>query len=243
MRLFYFWSSNSIAEISKGGFLKKILLVVALVVSLFFSGSASAGDRQVEDPGIETSDVDLNAIPPILDPEYRHRKKGQFEFAPYGGSYLGNTLDQTWVVGERIYYHFNNTYALGQNFAYTRLYPDRSSIFGKNMDNNNLYLFDVEMMFSNDAALRVGSSLVEMDFFGTLGVGPMKINSSWEPTGLIGGGIKIYPGISWLAVRIDVNSYLHYTPQPGPDRFDADVLFLVGLSFVFPTDPSPYEKK
>jgi outer membrane beta-barrel protein len=178
--------------------------------------------------------VNPNDIPPILDPQFRHQKSNQFEISPYGGSYLGNTLDQTWLTGAKGYYHLDNTWALGLAYGYSRLSPDATSAFGINLVNNNMHIADAEVMISNDAALRVGKKLLEMDFYMTFGAGAMSINNAWEPMGLVGGGVKFYSDAPWLAFRIDVNSYAHYTNAPLLKNFDFDTAFLGGISFLFP---------
>lgn len=191
---------------------------------------------------IDISEEDLRGVPPILDPGYRHRKNNQFEFYPYIGAYVGATVDQTFAVGARLLYHFNNTWAIGANYSYSKLLTDRSSTFGQSITDTNMHIANAEVVISNDAALRVGKKVVELDFFMTLGAGSIKLNETWEPAGLIGGGVKVYPGKSWVVFRVDVNNYLHMTAKPGHDPFDFDVEFIGGVSFLFPTNPSPYEK-
>lgn len=186
-------------------------------------------------------EVDIHAIPPILDPHYRHRSKNQFEFSPYGGGYLGNTVNQTWNAGARLEFHINNTYALGVNYGFSRLMADESSTFGSSLKNKNLHLTDFHFMVSNDTAFRSGKHLIEMDFYATLGLAAMYISGQWQPAGMIGGGVKMYTGVPWLAFRVDVNSYLHFINQPGSDRFDGDIVLLGGISFLFPVNPSQYE--
>lgn len=197
----------------------------------------------VEPLSSSCSSGDIHAVPPALDPAYRHKKKGQVEFYAFGGSYLGNTLDQTWTAGGKLFYHLNNTFAIGPSFSYARLLTDKSTRFGRAMETPNAYIADMELMVSNDAAFRSGNSLIKFDFYFTLGVGALSLNNAWEPTGMVGGGVKFYPGISWFALRIDVNNYLHVTEQPGRDNFDADVAFIGGISILLPPKPSAYEKK
>ncbi len=188
-----------------------------------------SNDKEVTDQGL--------TVPPVLDPIFRHNKRHQFELNPYGGSYLGNSYGQTYLVGGRLYYYFNNTYGLGVAYGYSRLLTNTNSPFGSTLTNTNLHMIDFEVQISNDAALRVGNSQLEMDFYLTIGMGSLWTNTAWEPVGLIGGGVKIYTGLDWLAFRIDVNNYAHMTPQPGKNSFDFDVTFLGGVSILFPTRP------
>lgn len=170
----------------------------------------------------------------VFNVKERHQKSGEWEINPYGGSYLGRSLGQTWTAGSRLHYHLNSTWAFGANYGYLRNSPDPSSNFGKSVTNLNSHIVNAEALISNDAALRVGDSLLEMDFYLTLGAGAMSINSTWEPAGLIGGGVKFYTGKPWLAFVIDVNNYVHYTPIPAGNKFDFDVIFTGGVSFLIP---------
>lgn len=219
-----------------------VLLVISIIITASSYSFAATTNAPVADVDA-ISKEELKKVPPILDPQFRHRKKYQLEFSPYGGAYLGNSFGQTWAAGARQYFWLNNTTGLGVNYGITKLLTNRGTPFGSSLTDTFVQAITAEAAFSNDAALRVGTSLIEMDFYMTLGVGAMEINSNWEPTGLIGGGVKVYTPLPWLAFRIDVNNYAHMTPQPGKDPFDFDVTFLGGVSFLFPTNPSPYEKK
>lgn len=181
-----------------------------------------------------STEVDDKKIPPILHPDHRHQKANQVEISPYGGSFLGDTLGQTWLAGNRVYYHIDSTFAVGANYSFTKLMTDKSFGFGAAMTNSWMQGVGIEGMISNDAAFRVGNNLVEMDFYLTLGAAGLKINKSWEPAGIVGGGVKFYTGIPWLAFRIDVNNYIHFTTWPGDQNLDCDVTFLGGVSFLFP---------
>lgn len=214
--------------------MSKYLLAIAALLSLFAVFPARADDPQAKE--VE--------IPTILQPEHRTKRPLQFELVPYAGSYLGNTVGQTWTAGGKAYFHVDNTYSFGVNGAYARLATDRSSTFGRELHNNDMYLFDAETMISNDLAMRIGKKLFEIDLYLTLGVGAISINENIEPMGVIGGGVKIYTPIPWLAVRVDMNNYAHYTQKPGDDNFDFDVTFIGGPSFMFPSQrPKNSEKK
>lgn len=203
----------------------KFFLALFTILSMLFHSHLYANEP---DP----TDTD---IPDILVPENRIKRPLQFEIAPYGGSYLGNTVGQTWTAGAKAYFHVDNTFSFGFNGAYAELLTDRSSSFGKGIVNNNLYLADAEAMISNDLAMRIGKKLYEVDLYLTLGVGAISINNEMYPMGVIGGGIKFYTSIPWLAIRIDMNNYAHYTDTPGRDNFDFDVTFIGGPSFMFPS--------
>lgn len=228
-------------------FKKAVILSILFIGFIFPSFQTSASDKSSDDVKnaevSEAQDVDINAVPPILDPNYRHRKKHQFEFAPYGGAYLGNAIGQTWLIGTKVSYWLNNTVALGANYSYSRLLTNRGSPFGSILTDSNMQAINGQIVLTNDAALRVGDKLLELDFYMTLGMGSMYLNKTWELMGEIGGGVKFYTGIPWLAFRIDVDNYVHNVSQPGRDVIDFDFIISGGVSFLFPTNPSAYEKK
>jgi hypothetical protein len=223
--------------------MKRFFVLVVLVLTFFVPVNSFAEEVPENPESLEKGEkVDLKKIPPILDPHYRHHKKGQFELFPYIGSYLGASFGQTWIAGGRLGYHFNNTFSLNGGYAFSKLYLNKASGYGATLTSDNVHYVDGQLMISTDAAIRTGKSVLELDLFTSLGVGAVKANNMWEPMGIIGGGVKIYTGLPWLAGRIDVNAYLHPTKHETAEPIDVDVGFLGGLSFLFPTKPSPYEK-
>lgn len=172
-------------------------------------------------------------IPNALNPEFRIERAHYFELIPYGGSYLGNSAGQTFLAGTKGYYHINNTWAVGANLGYSRLFTNGMDNFGGSVHNKNLYLGDIEAVMSNDVAMRAGKSVIQIDFYFTLGAGMMRLNSYNEPMGVIGGGAKFYTKLDWLALAVDVINYAHFTEQPGKDSFDFDTAFTGGLCFMF----------
>lgn len=175
-----------------------------------------------------------DSIPAVLQPEYRHRKVHQAEIVAFGGSYLGRTVDSTFLVGGKAYFHISRMFALGASYGFS----SPSVGFAE----PETHLVNAELTISNDVAMRFGDSVVEADLYLTVGAGALRINGQWEAMGVLGGGLKIYTGLSWLAVRIDVNTYMHRRPLPGSAGFDADIALTPGLAFFFPPDPSPNER-
>ena len=51
---------------------------------------------------------------------------------------------------------------------------------------------------------------------------------------MIGGGLKVYLNPKWMALRVDVNSYIHPNPTITGNEIAGDVSFLFGLAFHFP---------
>jgi hypothetical protein len=72
------------------------------------------------------------------------------------------------------------------------------------------------------------------DLFATIGGGSIQINDIWKYLIVVGGGIRVYTPIPWLAIRFDINSYMHPTPGPGGSGFNADMVMNLGMSFMIP---------
>ncbi len=191
--------------------------------------AASPPPVPAEDAGCPAAT--LPGLPPVLDPACRHRKEWQAEVAPFGGSLLGPTLDATFVVGGRLWLHATSWLAAGASYGWSR--PSSGGM-------GDVHLVAGEVALSNDMAIRFGGTVVPADLYLTLGVGAARLRG-WEVLGVLGGGVKFYTGLPWLAVRIDVNSYLH--PTPGGDGVDVDLAVTPGVSFLFPAEAAPLERR
>lgn len=228
---------------SKNAVAALLLLALLMPAPLFAADADEPTDIVLDTSECGSADTNIHAIPPILDHNYRHRKKNQFEIYLNGGAYLGNSIGQTWLVGTKMTYWLNNTIGLGVNYTFSKLLTNRGSPFGSVITDSNMHAMSGQVVLSQAAALRTGKRVMEIDFFAMIGMGTMYLNGQWEPMGEIGGGAKFYTGLPWLAFRIDVDNYVHNTSQPGKDSIDFDVMLMGGVSFLFPSRPSPYETK
>lgn len=177
-------------------------------------------------------------IPRVLDPEFRHRKTNQVELALFGGTYTGPSLKKSWITGARGYFHLSNMFALGASYGFSHHAVNQFAGPGTLLRQRNTHYISGEGAMSTDVAMRMGRTLIEMDLYMTLGAGARQLDGDWGPLGVIGGGVKFYTGLSWLAVRIDVNNYLHKVG----DAVDMDVSFSGNVAFLFPPNPSPFER-
>ncbi len=174
----------------------------------------------------------------LYDRRYRFSKRHQSEISIFGGDYLGDEWLNNWDVGARYYFHLNNAFALGAEYMYNPIRADDSGVFGQSLKTEFAQTVTAQLMYSNDAAFRSSTkSVLEADLILTVGGGAMEINRVWEWVAVIGGGIKVYTPVPWFAVRFDVNSYMHPTPKPTGDAFNADLVMNVGFSFLFPKRP------
>jgi hypothetical protein len=174
------------------------------------------------------------SIPRILDTAYRHPKRHQLELTIFGGSYLGAHLKSSWLAGVRAYFHFDHMFALGAAYGTSQLAPSARENFGGAFDERTVHFVDGELSISNAVAMRVGKTLLELDLYLTVGAGAMRLNANWEFLGVIGGGIKVYTPVSWLAVRVDLNTFLHRTRRLDVSSIDGDITLTLGLSFLLP---------
>lgn len=162
-------------------------------------------------------------------------KKWQSEINIFGGDFLGDETHNSYDAGVKYYLHINNVLAVGASYTWSPIYTDKDSTFGRTLVNRNQHLIDGEVMFTNASALKSGKSIIGFDLFGYLGMGTIWINRHWEVMGVVGGGVKVSPGIDWFAIRLDVINYIHPTPNPNGDTINADIAMNGGVSFLFPT--------
>jgi len=200
--------------------MKTILPAFSLCFVLIFPRLALAAE---EEP---------SKIPTILDPEHRHQKTGQVELTLFGGTYLGASIKKSWISGAKGYYHINSMFAVGASYGYQWTAIDRLHASSPELEDRHTHFISGELAISNDVAMRLGSVLIELDLYLTLGAGAIQLDGDWDALGVVGGGLKAYPGISWLAIRIDVNNYLHRVRKPAGDTVDMDPSFSLGVSFL-----------
>lgn len=211
---------------------------LARVVGLRPDG-AEVGEPPPAAEVTRSQEVDLHAVPPILDPRYRHRKSGQLDLQLFGGRLVGSSIGDGYLIGGRLQFWFVRMLAVGVTIGRGAMGSDHD--FGEIGDTSITAVLG-HLELSNNAALKLGPNILEVDLFGRLGGGTWRLLEKWRPAGLIGGGIRIYFGLSWFAFRIDVTNHIHESPRPGGDQIDTDTLFAGTLVFFVPPDPSPYER-
>jgi hypothetical protein len=195
-----------------------------LLAAVLCALAPSAAARAADDAGCPD---DLRAVPPALDPRYRHDKALQVEAGIFGGTLLGRTIGSTFLTGARAAFHVDGTWAVMAEYGYSRW----------SGADPNRHLLTAATTISNDIAMRIARSVLHLDLFLTLGVGAVRQEDRWRPIGRIGGGMKLYPGLPWLAVRIDLDTWVH----PIGGRVDTDISLALGVSFLFPSRPAPLE--
>ena len=197
-----------------------IFLSTLIVVLCLFSASLHAEEQSTP-------------VPAGLDFETRHAKVYRFELEPFGGEYLGDDLNNSWIAGVRFGYRFNKNITLGATFGYSHINYDPNSSFGVIAHNKNEYISNGFVSFAVPMLQRTGKKISELDLFTSLGMGNLRINASNNMMGLIGGGIRMYFKPARVALRIDVNTYMYELPTSTGNSFNDDWTFTVGPSFFF----------
>ena len=178
------------------------------------------------------------AVPRVLDPDFRHNARLQMEIAPYGGSLLGSQVGGTWVAGVHAWFHIDDMFVVGASYGLTYLYGDTDSR-GDAITDPRVHLLSGELALKNAMAIRLGSAIVEADLYLTLGGGALLLNETWGVLGVLGGGVKFYTGVPWLAIRLDVDSYMH----GDGGSFQADMGLTLGVCFLFPAQAPRRQRK
>ncbi|HSA59703.1 MAG TPA: hypothetical protein VLJ37_08470 [bacterium] len=207
--------------------MKKTLSVINLLVLLallLVSVAARAKDKHQEE------------IPDALDYDRRKAVSRRFELSPYGGDFLGEKLNHSFVVGGNLQFNFTNTLGIAGDFAWSPSNPDRSSAFGATVANDNVYMMDGAFVVTMPSVFRSGKSMIEADLFTSLGAGVVRFDGSNRIGGFVGGGMKIRPNISWLAFRVEIRNYFAAVDNPVGGDFEYILNFRLGPTFLLPPD-------
>ena len=209
---------------------KNLVLCQAVLLFCLFSGALHA--EQEEAPREQLSE---STIPEDLDVDERDAEMSRLEITPYVGTYLGDTLQNSFLLGGVMDARISPYISLGGEFGWTRIAFDHDGTFGSGVTNRNLYLFEGVLTFNIPAAFLSRGSVVETDFFTTIGGGITRVNSTTRGNGFIGGGMKIYSPADWFGVRIEVRNYFSSLKLPdGRTDFTSDWTVTVGPTFMIP---------
>jgi hypothetical protein len=171
----------------------------------------------------------------VLDPATRKLNGNQLVVDGFGGVYLGGSVGHSFLAGGRATYFPIRHIGIGAAYGYSHVFN------GDGLDtirDPSVHIVNGQLETPLVAALRLGRRhLLELDLYGLFGAGAMRIADRWQPLGLVGGGVRIHPRIRWLAVRVDVLTFLHHTQRDDGKVFDSDVAFTLGLSFILPPGP------
>ncbi len=173
-----------------------------------------------------------STIPDGLNFTTRENKIKRLEIEPFVGEYLGNYLNNSYVLGMRVGYRLNGPITLGLEFNYSRMQFDDNSQFGLSVTNRNEYIGQATFTYAFPVLQRVGKGITEADLTTTVGVGAVHLNEKTRFAGSIGGGLKIYTSIPWFAFRFDVMTYMYSLPRLNDSKFADDWIFSAGPTFL-----------
>ena len=162
----------------------------------------------------------------------------------FGGPYHGDSFENSWQAGIEYAVHFTKHFGFGIDFIYSKADYTENRFYNTAgfFNNDNVYIIDGVFLANLPASLRIKKHTIESDLYLMLGAGTININSSFEPLGVLGGGMKIY-ALPWLALRFEIRNMFHTTNKPGgANEKDFDLLFNGGISFKIPPKIKPKKK-
>ncbi len=210
---------------------KKILSFIFLSFVLLSSFSVCAAKDSESKPSAESKPV--VEIPPGLDFKTRVAQRRLLEINPFGGNYLGNRLENSYITGMRLIFRVTDRFSVGSEFAYNRIEYDPSSDFGQIVTTRNQFIADVFGTYSIPILQRRGKLIEEGDIYFTLGLGNMHINGVDRIMGVVGTGSQIYFRRKWLGLRLDTRTYMYSIPRKSGSKYEDDWAFTIGPSFRF----------
>jgi hypothetical protein len=175
-------------------------------------------------------------IPDALDFDRRKAANRRLELSPYGGDFLGDKLNHSFVVGGNLQFNFTPTLGVAGDFAWSPANPDRTSAFGATVGDDNVYMMDGSFVVTMPSVFRSGKSMIEADLFTTIGAGVVRFDGSNRIGGFVGGGMKIRPNISWLAFRAEVRNYFTAVDNPVGGDFEYILNLRIGPTFLLPPE-------
>lgn len=176
----------------------------------------------------------------LLDPEQRYPKRGQIALDAFGGSFLGASVGSSYAAGGRVMVFITRLLGLGLSYTSSRLAAGHD--LGQVQD-RAIHLLNGQLELGVDTTVRISAKTVlEIDLFGTFGGGAVRLADEWKGMGVIGGGVRVYTGLSWLAVRIDVTNFLQGVPRADGRRFESNAAFTLGLSLHLPPRAVPRQR-
>jgi outer membrane beta-barrel protein len=169
-------------------------------------------------------------------------KTGRHELTLFGGYYVSDLLDGTFVVGGAYTYHLTEDAAIEASFGYsqvrsaiaTRLEQDRGVTVLPKEDRVFLVFTDLVWSPIHGKMRLFADSIVHFDLHGAVGVGIIDNSTSFGVAGQFGLGTKIFLSPSW-ALRIDVRDQLYRQQVLTVNQYVQDFSLTLGVSVFLPT--------
>lgn len=207
----------------------KIILTTFCLVLLSHVAIAEEAPDEEKEPKSKVP------VPEILDVYERNAELYRFEFTPYGGVFIGDTLQASYLAGANLDVRLTPMLSIGADFGWSRITFDKNSNYGSTVTNRNLYAIQGLLTLNLPGAYLSRNKVVEVDFFTTIGGGVLRINNSMRGDGFIGGGMKLYTNIApWFAFRVEARNYFSTLNSTDGSDFTTDWTVTTGPTFMIP---------
>ncbi len=217
--------------------------------ALWFAFSLALGPSARADEALPTSCVDEKLKKELIDQKRGRRaderdfiKQGRHELTLFGGYYVSDLLDGTYVVGGMYTYHLTEDVGIEASLGFSqikssvarRLEEDHSVTILPKRD--NVYLVFTDVVWSPiHGKMRVfADSIVHFDLHAAVGVGIIDNSTSFGAAGQFGLGAKVLLGRSW-ALRLDVRDHLYRQQILTVRQYVQDISVTLGVSVFLPT--------
>jgi outer membrane beta-barrel protein len=173
--------------------------------------------------------------------EREYVKQNRHELTAFGGYYVSDLLDGTFVVGGMYTYHITEDVGVEASFGYSRV---RSTIAEKLQEDraitilppkDRVFLIFTDLVWSPvHGKLRLfADTILHFDLFGAAGVGIIDSSTSFGAAGNVGLGARIWLSPSW-ALRFDVRDQLYRQVILSSNQFVQDFSVTFGVSVFLP---------
>jgi outer membrane beta-barrel protein len=213
-----------------------------LILLLLLSTAARAED-------LPTSCVDEKLKKQLIDQKRGRRaderdfvKQARHELTVFGGYYVSDLLDGTYIVGAAYTYHLTEDVGIEASFGFSqlqssvaqRLERDRNVTILPKEDNVYLIFTDVIWSPIHGKMRLFADTILHFDIHGAIGVGIIDNSTSFGAAGQFGLGMKVLLGRSW-GLRLDVRDHLYRQQILTVRQYVQDFTVTLGVSLFLPT--------
>jgi outer membrane beta-barrel protein len=169
---------------------------------------------------------------------------GRHELTLFGGYYVSDQFDGTFILGGEYAYHLIEQLAVQASFGWSRF---RSSVAAKlEADrgvavlppDDRVFLVFGDLVWTplHGKANLFAGTILHFDLYGSLGGGLVDSSTSLGAAGRAGLGLKVYVARG-LAVRLDVRDHVYRQQVLATEQWVQDVTVTLGLSLFLPWSP------
>jgi outer membrane beta-barrel protein len=184
----------------------------------------------------------LNAKRATRKDERDFTKAGRHEISLFGGYYVSDLFDGTYLLGGAYTYHLTEDVGVEATFGYSRV---RSSVASKLEADHAVAILPPDertLQFFADAlwsplhgkAQIFADTIVHFDIYGSLGVGLVDNSTSLGAAGQAGLGMKVFLGKAF-AIRLDIRDYVYRQQVLAYRQYVSDFAVTLGVSLFLPT--------